>query len=234
MAEMGTLVKLMIVPYKTPKAFADGQPAGPPFKVQVNPPEYSLTTALQMNSEETPQGADGNEAKIKGILPIQLSLDFNLDGTGAIDVEGRHGGEPSSAESLEEQLNAFRETVGFSGEVHRQRFLHLVWGRLSLTCALETYSINFKLFDAEGKPLRAVISASFVEHKDPEVQEKEKDLASPDIAHGRLVEVGDTLPNLVFGVYRDASRYLQVARANGLDTVRKLDPGSELILPPVR
>lgn len=230
----GKLVKLTMVPYATSGAFADGAPAGPPFVVQINPPEYTDAVELEMNSDETPQGADGNEAKIKGIKPRSFSLDLHFEGTGALDEDGRHGGAPSSAESLLEKLDAFRETVGFSGEVHRQRYLHLVWGRLSVICALESYSMNFKLFDSQGNPLRGVLSATFKEHKDPEVQEKEKNLASPDITHGRLVHDGDTLVNLTYGVYRDPGRYIAVARANGLDTVRTLDTGSELILPPVR
>jgi hypothetical protein len=230
----GKLVKLMIVPYETSKAFADSAPAGPPFVAQINPPEYTDAVELEMNADETPQGADGNEAKIKGIKPRSFSLDLHFEGTGALDVDGRHGGAPGSAETLLEKLDAFRETVGFSGEVHRQRFLHLVWGRLSVTCALESYSMNFKLFDSQGNPLRGVLSATFKEHKDPEVQEKEKNLASPDITHGRLVHDGDKLVNLTYGVYRDPRRYIAVARANRLDTVRELDTGSELILPPVR
>ncbi|WP_147114395.1 hypothetical protein [Tateyamaria sp. syn59] len=230
----GTLVKLMIVPYDTSKAFADSQPSGPPFVAQINPAEYTDAVQLQMNSDETPQGADGNEAKVKGIEPRSFTLELKEEGSGALDVDGRHGSTPSSAQSLQDRLNAFRETVGFSGEVHRQRFLHLVWGTLSVSCALESYSVNYKLFDPQGNPLRADLSATFIEHKDPEVQEKEKNLASPDITHGRLVHEGDTLPNVVYGIYRDPGRYLDVARANGLNTVRQLDSGSELILPPVR
>lgn len=230
----GTLVKMMIVPYDTSKAFADSQPSGPPYVAQINPAEFTDTVALQMNSDETPQGADGNEAKIKGIEPRSFTFDWKLVGIGALDVDGRHGGTPSSAETLQDRLDAFRETVGFSGEVHRQRFLHLIWGRLSITCALESYSVNYKLFDSQGHPLSAELSATFKEHKDPEVQEKEKNLASPDITHGRVIHAGDTLPNLAFGIYRDPARYLDVARANGLDTLRTLDVGSDLILPPVR
>ncbi|MCR9056593.1 MAG: hypothetical protein NXI02_04610 [Rhodobacteraceae bacterium] len=230
----GTLVKLMIVPYESSKAFADSLPAGPTFEAQINPAEYTDAVELEMNADETPQGADGNEAKIKGIKPRTFTFDLPLEGSGVLNANGRHGGDPGSSETLIERLDALRETVGFSGEVHRQRFLHLAWGRLSVTCALETYSVNFKLFDPQGNPLRAVLSATFKEHKDPEVQEKEKNLASPDIMHGHLIHDGDTLVNLTYGVYRDPGLYIAVAEVNGLDTVRNLDSGSDLILPPVR
>jgi nucleoid-associated protein YgaU len=103
-----------------------------------------------------------------------------------------------------------------------------------VTCALESYSVNYKLFDPAGLPIRAVISATFKEHKDPEVQAREQNLASPDVPHAHLVLEGDTLPNVVARVYRDPDRYIAVARANRLNTVRALRPGAELRLPPVR
>lgn len=230
----GALVKMMIIPFDTSDTFAGGPPSGPPFIVQFNPTEYTDARELEMNSDQVPHGADGNEVKVKGFKANTRTFDFMFDGTGATGILGGAGGPPSSVLSVNAQIEAFKLTVGFSGETHRQRFLQLVWGRLFVTCALESFSINYKLFDPAGLPLRAVVSATFREHKDPEVQEREKNLASPDIQHARLIEEGDTLPNVVNAIYRDPGRCIAVARANGLNTVRRLAPGTELRLPPVR
>jgi hypothetical protein len=230
----GALVKLTIIPFETSKTFADGPPSGPPFIAQFNPTEYTDARELEMNSDQVPHGADGNEAKVKGFKPRSWTFDLMFDGSGATGILGGAGGPRSSVLTVNAQIEAFKLTVGFSGETHRQRFLQLVWGRLFVTCALESFSVNYKLFDQAGLPIRAVVSATFREHKDPEIQEREKNLASPDIQHARLVEEGDTLPNVVNAIYRDPGRYIAVARANRLNNVRCLVPGTELRLPPVR
>ena len=230
----GELVKLTIIPFDTSKTFADGPPSGPPFVAQFNPTEYTDSRELEMNSDQIPHGADGNEAKVKGFKARNWSVDLHVDGSGATGILGGAGGPPSSVQTVNAQIEAFKQTVGFSGETHRQRFLQLVWGKLFVTCALENFSVNYKLFDPAGQPIRAVISASFKEHKDPEVQEREKNLASPDIQHAHLVSEGDNLPNVVNSIYRDPARYIAVARANGLDNVRSLAPGLQLRLPPLR
>lgn len=230
----GALVKLTIIPFETSKAFAGGPPAGPPFIAQFNPGEYSDGFEFELNSNETPLGADGNEAKFKAIKPRTFTFELFLDGSGVTPASPLTGPAPSSPLSVLAQIELFKATVGFSGNVHRPRFLQLIWGRLFVTCVTESFTINYKLFDPAGLPVRAVLNVTFREHKDAEVSALEKNLASPDIAHAHLVKAGDKLPNIVDEVYRDPGRYIAVARANRLDTVRRLAPGSALNLPPVR
>ena len=228
------LVKLTIIPFETSKAFAGGPPAGPPFIAQFNPTDYTDALELELNTDQIPHGADGNEAKVKGFKPRTWTLKLLFEGSGATSATGLPLGIPSSSLSVVAQIELFKATVGFSGETHRQRFLQLTWGRLFMTCALESFSVNYKLFDPAGLPIRAELDATFKEHKDPEVQALEKNLASPDIAHAHLVLENEKLPNIVHDTYRSPDRYIAVARANSLDTVRGLQSGSELRLPPVR
>ncbi|QIE56034.1 hypothetical protein G5B40_11570 [Pikeienuella piscinae] len=230
----GALVKLTIIPFETSKTFADGPPSGPPFIAQFNPSDYSDAVELELNSDETPQGADGNEAKFKSIKPRSFTFKLFLDGSGATSATPLPSPAPSSPLSVLGQIELFRATVGFYGNVHRQRFLQLVWGRLFVTCALESFSINYKLFDAAGLPIRAELDATFKEHKDAEVSALEKNLASPDIAHAHLALDGERLPNIVNAVYRDPTRYVAVAAVNRLNNLRRLPAGAELRLPPVR
>ncbi len=230
----GMLVKLTIIPFTTSKAFAGGPPAGPPFIAQFNPTEYTDALELELNSDQIPHNADGNEAKFKGFKPRSWTFDLLFDGSGVTPASPELSPVPSSTLSVLGQIELFKATVGFSGETHRQRFLQLIWGRLFVTCALESFSVNYKLFDTAGLPIRAVLSATFKEHKDPEVQALEKNLASPDISHLHLAKENETLPNVVNTVYRDPRHYIAVAQANRLNTVRALRPGAELQLPPMR
>ena len=110
----------------------------------------------------------------------------------------------------------------------------LVWGRLIATTVLENYSIAYKLFSPAGLPIRATLSASFREHIPKGMGSLLKNLASPDINHAHQVVEGDRLPTIVHAVYKETAHYIDVARANRLDSIRALRPGEVLQLPPVR
>lgn len=233
----GALLKLTIIPFEDSEG-AMGPPAGPPFIVQFNPETYTDTTEFKFGPDEPPQGASGSEAKFERVNPKKYSFELMLDGTGVSPAPPPSGAldalAPSSGLSVVAQLELFKLTVGFSGNVHRPRFLMLVWGRLVVTTVLESYSVAYKLFSPAGLPLRATLSATFREHTPKGFGELLKNLASPDIEHAHQVLEGEHLSTIVHRVYKDAAYYIAVAEANGLDTVRALRPGSALYLPAVR
>ncbi len=232
------LVKLTILPFDDSETIQRGSPSGPPFTAQINPETYSDTTEVLLAPTEPAHGDSGQEAKFKAESPKELSLEFVIDGTGVIPVPPLAGDANSPASgsgtSVVGQIKHFRRTTGFTGEVHRPRFLMLIWGKLTLVCVLKSFTITYKLFTPEGLPLRALLSATFVEHKDPEKAELEKNLASPDIEHAHLIDDTDILPSIVDRIYRSPRHYVSVAEVNGLNSVRRLPSGSILHLPPLR
>ncbi|MGE0665179.1 MAG: hypothetical protein AB7O49_01370 [Sphingomonadales bacterium] len=233
----GALLKLTIIPFEDSEG-AMGPPAGPPFIVQFNPETYTDTTEFKYGPDEPPQGASGSEAKFERVNPKKYSFELMLDGTGVSPAPPPAGAldaiAPSTGLSVIAQIELFKLTVGFSGNVHRPRFLMLVWGRLLVTTVLESYSIAYKLFSPAGLPLRATLSATFREHTPKGFGELLKNLASPDIDHAHQVRDGEHLTRIVHSVYKEPAYYMAVAEANGLDTVRALRPGSAIYLPPVR
>jgi hypothetical protein len=232
------LVKLIILPFDDSKTVQAGPPSGPPFIAQFNPETYTDTTEIELAPTEPAPGDAGQEAKFKSIKQKIFTFDLMFDGTGYSPAPPPAGALdtllPSSGLSVVAQIELFKATTGFSGNVHRPRYLMLVWGKLIVTCVLESFSIAHKLFTPEGLPLRATISATFKEHKDNAQAELEKNLASPDISHARSVIEGEHLSTLVNEVYKSPRHYLAVAEANGLDTVRHLVAGQILLLPPLR
>jgi nucleoid-associated protein YgaU len=219
----GVLLKLTILPFEDADTVQVGPPAGPPFVAQFNPESYSVNTEINFASDEPAHGQDGDEAKLASIKPRTFSFEFLLDGTGA------DGG----INDVLAQIELFKLTVGFSGKIHRPRFLVLSWGPFLATCALESYSVNYKLFKPDGMPLRAVLSASFREHKSPTLRELISNLSSPDVEHQHQVQDGDSLWLLSHRVYKDPQHFREIARTNRLDTVRRLEPGATLRLPPL-
>jgi hypothetical protein len=220
------LTKLTILPFERSETFQIEAPAGPPFVVQFNPESYTDETKIELAPTEPAHGDVGQEAKFKSIQPKTYAFKLTMDGTGY--SEGYEG-----KGSVALQIEAFRATTGFSGNTHRPRFLMLVWGRLAAVCVLESFTISYTLFSPEGLPLRATVDATFKEHKDPKTSELEQNRSSPDIDHVHVAVAGDRLPSVVFDVYRSARHTVDVARANGLDTIRRLPEGRAIVLPPL-
>ena len=220
------MTKLTILPFEYSETFQIQKPAGPPFVVQFNPETYTDETKIELAPTEPAHGDVGQEAKFKSIQPKTYAFELTMDGTGY--SEGYEG-----KASVALQIEAFKLVTGFSGNVHRPKFLMLVWGTLAVTCVLESFTITYKLFTPEGLPLRATVAATFKEHKDPETSAREQNLASPDIDHVRQAVAGDRLPSMVFDVYRSTRHTVDVARANGLDTIRRVSEGQVLVLPPL-
>ena len=220
----GLLAKLTIVPFDEPETIQAGPPSGPPFVAQFNPESFSINNEFEFNSEAPAQGDDGIEANFKGIKPRSFSFEFLLDGTGASGVK---------IEVLP-QIELFKQTVGFSGTIHRPPFLVVNWGSFIATCVLENFSVTYKLFRPDGTPLRATISASFKEHKPQALKELLKNLSSPDITHAHLVKASEHLSWITHQVYNDPRYYFHVGEANELNNLRSLDPGKTLYLPPLQ
>lgn len=233
----GAVLKLTILPFEDVDGVL-GPPAGPPFIAQFNPETYTDTTEYAYSDEQKPQGEAGGEQKFWSINPKKYSFEILLDGTGISPAPPPAGAldavAPSTGLSVVAQLELFKQTVGFKGEMHRPPFLMLVWGRLIATTVLETYSVAYKLFAPSGLPLRATLSATFREHIPKGMGALLKNLASPDIHHAHQVIDGDRLPTIVNEVYKDPAHYIDVAAANELDSIRALRPGHILQLPPVR
>ena len=76
--------------------------------------------------------------------------------------------------------------------------------------------------------------ASFKEFNEDERRVAEENSNSPDLTHLRQVKTGDHLPLMVHKIYGDKKYYLEVARSNNLTSVRNLEEGQNIILPPLR
>ncbi len=220
----GFMAKLTIIPFEDSETVQIGPPSGPPFIAQFNPESFTIDNEIELGPDEPSHGDDGEEAKFKSVKPRTFSFDFLMDGTGASGLK---------IEVLA-QIQLFKLTTGFSGKIHRPKFLLLNWGSFIATCVLERFSINYKLFRPNGTPLRAVLSASFREHKPAPLRELLKNLSSPDLTHQHDIATGEHLALITYRIYKDPRYYFHVAEVNGLNNLRQLTTGHRLRLPPLR
>lgn len=219
----GRLERLVIRAHLQPDYSDREVPPDRVFDAYVNPSEITLGYEMEYDAANG-AGTTGSRMEFKKVKPGDLSLSFFIDGTGA-------SGRPAN---VQEQVEKFQKVTGYSGEIHRPHYLKVAWGTLQIKrCVLKSASIAYKLFQPDGVPLRAVISAAFSDNSDDTTRVAMAQDKSADLTHVRLVKAGDTLPGLCELIYGEPRMYVEVARANGLDNFRALQPGMRLRFPPL-
>ena len=155
----GRLEKLVVRAYSTPD-HAESSLVGE-FAAYVNPSELTLSYEMEYDSAQG-AGTTGSRMDFKKLKPGDLSLNFFPDGTGANGVKI----------DVQEQVERFQTLTGYNGDIHRPNYLLLAWGRIQIRrCVLKSASIAYKLFKPDGTPLRATISAVFVDAVDDQTRQ---------------------------------------------------------------
>jgi nucleoid-associated protein YgaU len=216
-------------------AFSDAEyteeVAGGKYVTQVNPEKVSLKYEIE-TPEGQAQGTSAAEATFGKIKPQELSFEFMFDSTGAIP--NPDGSSPIHEDGVYEKVKHFLAVVyEYNGEEHKPNNVQIAWGRLLFKCVLKSVNIDYRLFRADGTPLRAVASASFTGSVEERLRVAIAAPASPDITHTRRVRDGETLLQLTNEIYGDSTLYLEVARASRLANFRKLASGQILVFPPI-
>lgn len=225
----GELKKMMIYAY-TNVDLADNHLAkipgvNNPFTVLINPETYNTDYKVEFNNDQS-QGSTQGTAKFTRKPPDEISFEFLFDNTGIIDGKNRV--------NISDDINNFRELlVGYNGDNHEPRHFKLCWGTLLYKGRCTLLSINYKLFNPDGTPIRAVCKTSFKGSIEENLRIALENNKSADLTHYRIVKKGDTLPLMCYTIYGDPSYYLQVAMVNKLQNFRILDVGSEIFFPPI-
>ena len=199
----------------------------PPFKAHVNPESYTQSVFVNFSEMQAP-GSSGAANNYSHTDPDTLRFEFLLDRTGAL---GNLATGPVGV--IPDIIHFKKLTLDYEGEIHRPRYLKLNWGTLLFDCQLQSLEIEHKMFSPQGLPLRAVLKTTFKEYTEDTKRNALENKSSPDLTHVRTVKEGDTLPLMTQRIYGDAKYYLEIAKINGLTNFRKLEPGSELVFPPI-
>ncbi|CAN5447650.1 hypothetical protein BH23BAC3_BH23BAC3_07760 [soil metagenome] len=218
-------LKMLIVGFKNPEFTIPA--LIPPFKAHVNPESYTQSVRIQYSGTQAP-GTSAAANNYNYTEPRILSFEFLLDRTGAL------GNLATGPIGVTPDIIHFKKlTLDYEGDIHRPRFLKLIWGTLLFNCQLKSLDVEHKMFSPQGLPLRAILKTSFVEFIENSRRSSLENRSSPDLTHVRTIKEGDTLPLLTYSIYGDSKYYLEVARVNGLTNFRQLEPGSELVFPPI-
>lgn len=228
-AQSNGVSKIVVVAYQDKEVREQAKDL-PPFVIPVNPENYSQNYKVDYDVRRG-HGQQKTEVKFKSTAPEELKLEFVFDGTHAIQD---YYYDSQSQKTVKEQVTDFLKTVyDMSGEIHMPRYLKLFWGEnFMMQCVMTNVDINYTLFNKSGEPLRAKVSATFLDHIAKEQRVAREGKESPDLSHVRKVKSGDRLDALAYSIYKDSKYMLQIAKANNLVSLRNLMPGNSLQFPP--
>ncbi len=172
-----------------------------------------------------------------------MTLVAIVDATGVYKVEGITGisfDPPDISDYLKDLKKCL---YNYEQEGHQPPILKLVWGKIFANsmptaefphgvfqCVLESMEIDYELFSSTGNPVRAKVTLEFKPLVPPG---KRPTGNSPDLTHIVRVKHGDNLPALCQNIYDSTEYYHQIARVNKLASAYALEPGMELLFPPL-
>lgn len=194
------------------------------YEVKVNPEKYTQSYAAVYNQSGA-AGSSNIPLKFDHQRPSTIKFELLFDATGAI---------PGSATDLTAEINKFLSVVWrYQGSIHEPFYLKVFWGDLSFGARLTALDLAYTMFRPDGTPLRARGDVTFTNYVDPATLAAQEKKQSADLTHVRQVVAGDTLPALCEKIYGLPGLFPLVARHNGLRHFRRLEPGRQLVFPPL-
>jgi len=133
-----------------------------------------------------------------------------------------------------EYVNKLRNLLRIRSESHAPPIVNFVWSQNEFRGVVESLNVTYVLFSPEGVPLRAKLSLTLKEYRPVKIQLKDSPKTSPDLEKTWVVRRGDRLSSIASAVYRDASAWRAIAKANEILDPRTLAPGRVLTLPRIR
>jgi len=133
------------------------------------------------------------------------------------------------------EIKKFSEVVfEFKGNEHKPRQVRLTWGRQIFDGVLTNISFSYKLFKADGTPLRVEAKVTFQSALSDIMRESGFKTSSPDLTHVRTTIAGDRLPLMTYNIYGTSKYYIEVAKTNKMYNFRKLKEGVPVLFYPAK
>lgn len=195
-------------------------------RFQFNPNRLSLTKSTEWRRNPTRMASESGTPEFVGSGPRSLSLEVFLDATDKHD---------SSVEKKVEDLMVACVPTPKSLRAKKPAspWVRFEWGTAKTTSfngVLSSFSVEYSLFDVDGKPLRATCSLG-IEEAGTETPGQNPTSGSDNARRTHRVVVGDSLPQIAWQEYGDATGWRVIAEANDIDDPMILAPGIELLVP---
>lgn len=194
--------------------------------LQFNPNKLALTKSTEWRRQPSRMASESAMPEFVGSGPRSLSLEVFLDATATHD---------NSVEDRVEKL--MTACVPTKKSIQKKKpaspWVRFEWGTarsVSFDAVVSSLSVDYALFDVDGKPLRATCALS-IEEAGVDTPGQNPTSGSREARRTHRVVAGDSLPQLAWREYGDATAWRVIAEANDIDDPMVLAPGTELLVP---
>ncbi len=199
------------------------------IEVQINPSSLKYARKAKYNGGKNP-GTSVPPKTFYMLKETALSFEFVFDETGVIPL--MKGEKPTTIPDLVDEFEKIAYRI--NGETHQPNFLKLSWGNFIFKGRLTALDYDYTLFRPDGSPLRVKVKVGIEGYLDPLTEARQVGRSSPDLTRRICLTDGETLARWCDKIYGDASYCVDVARANGLPGFRHIEPGTEVVFPPLK
>ena len=207
---------------------------GAPITAMFNPEKYTVSKSLQLAEIGIP-GLDSPVVQYVRGQNEKISMELFFDTTDA--------GMTGNVTDVRSLTGPVYQLLKVNGELHAPPRVRLQWGTAghltsqasstSPWLLLESASQELNLFSPEGVPLRAKLTVTFREAWTIEAQLQDTPRHSSDHTKLHRVQRGETLSQVAYVEYQDPALWRPIAAANNLANPRQLQPGMQLVVPPI-
>lgn len=200
--------------------------AGYEISVQINPEDFTEKKSVSYSDRKN------SEPQYEGTENETISLKFTIDGTGVVASGAEN---PVNVSDKVNELEKYLYLPQKSDDTKPALpyFVLISWGKLFFKGRLQEMDVHYTLFKANGEPLRAVVSLTFVRARleNSETNAPEGQTTPEEKDKVVTVKCGESLPSLCRREYGDSSMVEQIAERNKLPSIRGVQAGDRLVFP---
>ncbi|ERJ59860.1 CIS tube protein [Sphingobacterium paucimobilis] len=187
------------------------------FSTQINPSSVRISKKVSYENV-TSFGSDQYFSKYKHHEPSQMSFEIYMDDTGVIPQ--------TDGLTIVQRIEKLESAVYLLQQEKKEPGLvKIIWGPTIFHGRAESIDYDYTMFNSDGSPLRVKITLSFV----GSFEKSTVKASANNKASVVTFSAGDSLADYCDKTYGDPSYCVDVAIANGLSSIRNVDPGTVLI-----
>lgn len=191
-----------------------------------NPDKFAFSSSAEWKTTPSKANTENPNVEFLGKKDTNIDIELFLD-----DYEATT---PTIADTVDALMKTVTPTDLSIQQKHPMpNWVVFGWGTApQITALVEKLAVNYTMFDTDGTPLRASISLS-LKQIFLAAGRQNPTSGGTAILGSYVVSEGDTLASVAFRQYGQAKYWRPLATHNDIDDPARLQPGRELILPPV-